>query len=281
MWVKYWQFCWYLPYWPAYTRQPWPLTQVSLYSSTHMFYIVPSLHTGLYPHMVQLDQLSSLPYYFSVRITGDHTSQSKLRECIIFQGKERQINIPRQIGATYSLFGIFLLEYSTGARIKAIELNCHGDPERISIEILNEWLCGRGKHPVTRNTLVEVLFDIGLATLAAEIEDVRCQTTEQRELFGEWILMCKVAYHSPPDSKPGLLRSSTSKTCSTFLQSIIHTYIYWGGLWGPTCCSVINGNNTHLLLKKSEINKTKTLKMLRDIGIADQQQQRNGVGMIA
>jgi len=105
----------------------------------------------------------------------------------------------------YSLFGIFLLEDSTEARIKAIELNCHGDPERISIEIVKEWLCGRGKHPVTWNTLVKVLFAIGFATLAAEIADVKCQTTEQRELFGEWILMCKLAYHSPSDSKRGLL----------------------------------------------------------------------------
>lgn len=64
----------------------------------------------------------------------------------------------------------------------------------INIEVLKEWLRGRGKHPVTWNTLVEVLFDIGFAALAAEIEDVRCQTTQQRELFGEQILMCKVVY---------------------------------------------------------------------------------------
>jgi len=38
------------------------------------------------------------------------------------------------------------------------------------------------------------LFDTELDALAAEIAEVKCQTTEQRELFGEQILMCKVVY---------------------------------------------------------------------------------------
>lgn len=59
------------------------------------------------------------------------------------------------------------------------------------MQVLYEWLCGRGKHPVTWNTLVEVLFHIGLAALATEIEDV---ITQRRKLFGEQILMCKVVY---------------------------------------------------------------------------------------
>ena len=50
----------------------------------------------------------------------------------------------------------------------------HYDPERISIEILQEWLTGRGKKPVTWSTLVEVLHDIELSTLAGDIEAVKC-----------------------------------------------------------------------------------------------------------
>ena len=48
------------------------------------------------------------------------------------------------------------------------------DPERINIEILQEWVTGRGKQPVTWTTLVEVLRDIELSVLAAEIEAVKC-----------------------------------------------------------------------------------------------------------
>ena len=48
------------------------------------------------------------------------------------------------------------------------------DAERINTEILKEWLTGRGKQPVTWATLVEVLHDIELSTLAGEIEAVKC-----------------------------------------------------------------------------------------------------------
>ena len=42
------------------------------------------------------------------------------------------------------------------------------------MEVLKEWIIGRGKHPVTWKTLVEVLHDIELSTLAGEIEAVKC-----------------------------------------------------------------------------------------------------------
>ena len=46
--------------------------------------------------------------------------------------------------------------------------------EQINTEILQEWLTGRGKKPVTWTTLVEVLRDIKLSTLAGDIEAVKC-----------------------------------------------------------------------------------------------------------
>ena len=42
--------------------------------------------------------------------------------------------------------------------------------EEINKEILEQWITGRGKHPVTWKTLAEVLRDIELSTLAEEIE---------------------------------------------------------------------------------------------------------------
>ena len=50
------------------------------------------------------------------------------------------------------------------------------DAERINMEILEEWLVGRGKQPVTWATLVEVLRDIELSILADDIEAVKCPT---------------------------------------------------------------------------------------------------------
>ena len=41
------------------------------------------------------------------------------------------------------------------------------------IKILEEWIAGRGKHPVTWNTLIEFLHGIKLTTLAGEIAAVK------------------------------------------------------------------------------------------------------------
>ena len=50
------------------------------------------------------------------------------------------------------------------------------DAEQINIEVLRQWITGRGKHPVTWKTLTEVLHDIEHHTLAGEIEAVKCHT---------------------------------------------------------------------------------------------------------
>ena len=50
------------------------------------------------------------------------------------------------------------------------------DAERINEEILEKWLVGKGKQPVTWATLVEVLRDIELSVLADDIEAVKCPT---------------------------------------------------------------------------------------------------------
>ena len=55
----------------------------------------------------------------------------------------------------------------------------HCDAQRINIEILQEWLIGRGKLPVTWATLVEVLRDIELSTLAGDIATTKCQQDEK------------------------------------------------------------------------------------------------------
>ena len=48
------------------------------------------------------------------------------------------------------------------------------DAEQINMEIFRQWINGRGKHPITWKTLVEVLRDIELNVLAGEIEVVKC-----------------------------------------------------------------------------------------------------------
>ena len=87
---------------------------------------------------------------------------------------KRVVNIPVEIATKYVQFGTFLLDDETGSRVKIMAHKHLNDAERINVEILQEWLTERGKQPVTWTTLVEVLRDIELSTLAGEIEAVKC-----------------------------------------------------------------------------------------------------------
>ena len=91
-------------------------------------------------------------------------------ECITFQGGERTINIPREIGSNYSQFGILLLNDPNGTRVNNMEYKHRRDAVQINTEILREWATGRGKQPVSWETLTEVLRNIALGALANEIE---------------------------------------------------------------------------------------------------------------
>ena len=87
----------------------------------------------------------------------------------------RKINIAVEISIKYVQFGTVLLDDENGSRIKNLEHDHYYNVEQINTAILQEWLIGRGQQPVTWATLVEVLRDIELSTLASEIEAVKCQ----------------------------------------------------------------------------------------------------------
>ena len=95
----------------------------------------------------------------------------------MFQGRQRIINIPQEIGTNYSQFGIFLLNDPNGTRVHNIKHKHREDAEQINTEILQEWATGRGKKPVSWETLTTVLRDIELGILASEIEVMKLKPT--------------------------------------------------------------------------------------------------------
>ena len=101
----------------------------------------------------------------------DEVDRPTLIECIRFRGRKRRINIPQEIGVKYYQFGLLLLENDT---IRSIAHKHREDVERINIEVLEKWVAGGSKNPVTWQILIQVLRDIELCTLAAEIEEVKC-----------------------------------------------------------------------------------------------------------
>ena len=102
------------------------------------------------------------------------TNPPTLLELVRFRGQKRRINIPQEISVDYKLLGILLLEDDNGTKTQAITEHRRGNPENINMDILQEWVQGKGKQPVTWDTLVDVLKDIHLVTLADEIAAVKC-----------------------------------------------------------------------------------------------------------
>ena len=119
---------------------------------------------------------------------GDQ-DQPTLTECVILQGLKRRICLPLEIGTKYNMFGILLLEDRTGERVSAIAEKHKNDAEKTIVNILEEWIAGRGKHPVTWKTLTETLCDTGLNVLAEEIEAVKLQTAHSKAQSSELDLL--------------------------------------------------------------------------------------------
>lgn len=82
------------------------------------------------------------------------------------------INLPREIGCKYHIFGSLLLLEKTAAHIEDLEHQCQRNGEEINLHVLQEWLEGRGRKPTTWATLLNVLRDIEMGELAATLE--RC-----------------------------------------------------------------------------------------------------------
>ena len=82
----------------------------------------------------------------------------------------KYINIPGQIGTDYFMFGVLLLNDETGADVKAIIKEHHENATQINLEILRQWIGGKGQ-PLSWDTLISVLEDIGLGNLAGDIKD--------------------------------------------------------------------------------------------------------------
>ena len=68
------------------------------------------------------------------------------------------------------MFGVLLLNDETGAQVSSIVTKHHGNAAGINLEILKQWIEGKGK-PLSWDTLISVLNSIGLCTLASEIKD--------------------------------------------------------------------------------------------------------------
>ena len=73
------------------------------------------------------------------------------------------------MGVSYKTFGIFLLDDKAGKRVDVIKEDCRGNPDKITMEVLKEWLNGKGTE-VSWKSLIKTLRKCKINSLADQIE---------------------------------------------------------------------------------------------------------------
>ena len=117
--------------------------------------------------------------YISSFLACSFTGRPTLPELLRFiRADKEKINIAKEVGDEYKCFGTLLLEDDNGQKVTSMESKHHSDPSKINTRILQEWLNGKGKQPITWTTLVEVMHDTGLSTLANDISTIKCPTSK-------------------------------------------------------------------------------------------------------
>ena len=89
---------------------------------------------------------------------------------ILVDGVKKNLTIIQRTSIRYTNLAMFLLNDDNCDMVDGLEEKCHHDPEKIVRAVYKKWISGTGRKPVTWQTLVGVLRDIELNTLADEIE---------------------------------------------------------------------------------------------------------------
>ena len=80
-----------------------------------------------------------------------------------------KIKLPSRVGPKSLTFGTLLLQDDFGNKVANISECCRGDPERITVEVLREWLAGKGVE-VSWESLISTLKNSELSLMAEQIQ---------------------------------------------------------------------------------------------------------------
>ena len=87
-------------------------------------------------------------------------------------GSGESINVLQEIGDDFQKFGTLLLNDEIGHEVDSIvSKNLENGHESINRDIVKKWLVGKGKQPVTWETLIGVLEDMKHLTLVQKIKN--------------------------------------------------------------------------------------------------------------
>ena len=96
-------------------------------------------------------------------------AKPNLPDMLSFKGKKRTFNLAEQIGTNGKMFGVQLLNDTSGALVDGIMAG--KDAKDANFEILKKWLEGKCEEPVVWSTLTKALRKAGLVALATEVEE--------------------------------------------------------------------------------------------------------------
>ena len=80
-----------------------------------------------------------------------------------------KMDFPSRVGPKINLFGSFLLKDTLGSKMANITENCQGRPADMAMEVLREWLAGKGVE-VSWYNLIATLKKSKLPLTAKQIE---------------------------------------------------------------------------------------------------------------
>ena len=131
-----------------------------------------------------------MPHRLFVFSTDDEPT---LVELLSFDTKRGEtIDIIDEVGDKYLKFGILLLKDKTGAHVEALVKKHREDCEKINMDIVRQWLQGRGAMPVSWKTLTKILKAVKLSVLAQDIidtmEDLEIANTTYHHLLETVVL---------------------------------------------------------------------------------------------
>ena len=113
------------------------------------------------------------------------------------QRNGESLSIFQEIGVKNQEFGTLLLQDKTGQTISAIAKEHRGNATDINREILQRWLQGQGKQPISWNTLVLTLRDVQLSVLADKIQR---EVGEMGLQVGSIFIICMISLMLTCDS---------------------------------------------------------------------------------
>ena len=117
-------------------------------------------------------QYTSHPQAAQPHYTGQASSALTLPSIMALKDTRGQsINVIEKIGTSYHNFGVQLLNDHSGDIIDSIIREKRERASDINREIIRRWMQGNGKQPVSWNTFISTLNDIGLRTLVSQIQN--------------------------------------------------------------------------------------------------------------